>query len=201
MSQQQQTELPFVPQYVATSPKRKQIYQDTVTALSSHGTTTTPPGGNPPPAKKPKQESSSDEVEINWAERKSLIEEHPNDLFMEPLKECVLDVFKNLSTEFCKTPGTGPSMLWHVLPAVMSTIESTPWAAFKKVENPENKPLVFLVNYTWGDRGHDLTPNQKKFRTAILNKVKTKLLAEFQKIMAEENIQVAYSKRFFKGLD
>ena len=138
---------------------------------------------------------------IDWEERKVQKLEHPNDGYIDPLMDETMVQFTALAREFRRDlTEVGPSMLWHLLPAVLETIQNTPWAHYMANRAADQEPLILFVNFTFGDRGHNLTINQKKFRMVILGRVKTVMLDFFRKYFSSESIELVYSKKFFDGI-
>lgn len=209
------------PGWTSTSKKRARTYRDTAEALATSSSSSrssvdvAPPPADasvpaPPPAKQmrkttPPQKSRSNDgkISINWEERKSLCESYPNDGYIESIMKETLDIFYEISRDFAKTPSeTGPSMLWHLLPAVAEAIQSTPWCHFHSVrEEYRFESLIVFVNYTYGDRGQEMTINQKKFRMVLMGKVKGALLRYLRTYFAcgDDQIQIVYANKFFTG--
>lgn len=195
------------PEWTSIANKRKR----NITSSSSHSVVEAVVGQ--PSLKKDKKGShqqqrlllsssfNENEVKINWAERKSCLETYPNDALIEPLMHKAIGVFMDLAQEFSRNNSeTGPSMLWHLLPSVMEAIKSTPWSWFMIGDDiEEGYRLIMFVNYTYGDRGQDLTINQKKFRMVIMGKLKSKLSILLRDQMGTEKVEIVYAKKFFDG--
>lgn len=184
------------PEWTATTPKRKRTLRDTVSALR---TTTEPPMKQPKKDTPAKKETPT----INWSERKSLLQSYSNKAYVDIIMTEVLAIFNELAAEFRKDPSeTGPSMLWHLLPSFMEAIQSTPWGWFDVIrKDPEtsSESLLFFVNYTYGDRGQDLSVSQNKFRMVILGKAKSAVLGFLRKYFSSQSIDLVYAEKFFKG--
>jgi hypothetical protein len=199
------------PEWTSTSAKRKRVLAATANALHTplplaSGLVTLPT--LEPPTKKAKaygkKEKKEDFVNINWEERKDQLKNYSNKAYIDIIMTEVLAIFNDMALEFRKDASqTGPTMLWHLLPAFMEAIQKTPWGWFDVVrKDPEETvegPLVMFINYTYGDRGQDLTESQNKFRFVIMGKVKTAVTAYLRKFFTSEEIQVAYSNVFFNG--
>lgn len=172
--------------------------------------------GPPPPSKVrktggfvPKQKAVQEErgPSIDWVERKTQLSNFPNDLYVDVLMDGIIEVFMIVAKEFRETAGeVGPSMLWHLLPAVMDAIQKTPWSYFVVSEEDQRlcgkvaDPCVMFINFTWGDRGQELSIGQNKFRKVILSKVKEYLSNYFNSLFTTIDVQVIYSKKFFDSI-
>jgi len=145
-----------------------------------------------------KKDPQEEKVSINWEERKSQVETYPNEC-VDHLAEEVFSIFSSVAKEVRKSfTESGPTMLWHLLPAVMDSIQSTPWTYYASHQSKDESQVMF-INYTYGDRGQDLSINQKKFRMVLMSKVKIALTSFLKDYFEGCNISVVYSKKFFDG--
>lgn len=185
--------------WTSTSAKRKRTLSDTKKALHAASVARAKP---PQPKPKPKQ-FDSNAVTFDWVERKKQVEEYPSEELVQMVFDVVQTCFVSAAKFFSDSElKTGPSMLWHLLPGVMNSIQDTPWGYFDHVNKDATSadPLVFFINYTYGERGQDLTIGQKKFRMVILSHLKTEITASLKIIFDTPHFQVVYSKKFFDGL-
>jgi hypothetical protein len=199
------------PEWTSTSLKRKKAYDAVKSAIEN------PPKKKTfksPAVKKFKDNSSYASYDYDyWNERKANCVEFPSESFIEIFLHEVPILFTTIAIDMIaeekekrkedtlKGPSTGPSMLWHLLPAVMVGVENTPWSwhITRVKEGHEVDPLICHIDYTYGDRGYDLSVPQKKFRMVILSKVKTALKELFTKHFIISEVGVVYSNKFFNG--
>jgi len=182
------------PKWTSTSAKRKRTYTNTIANATPA-----------PPAKVTKKEEKAEKEEtpsFNWAERRSQVEEFPNADWIYGKIEAITQLFVELAKEFRKNScEVGPSMLWHMLPAVMDALQNTPWAyhVSRTGEYMDVLPCYMFINYTYGDRGQELSINQNKFRKVILSRLKV-VLTEYLNTCFEFEVIVIFSKKFFDSI-
>jgi len=223
-----------LPNWTATSTKRKRIYDDATDAISSRRviakvcaddkqeTPETPAGSTKEPgtffaayAQAQKKHDPPHKIEgprapgsnpsIDWEERKAQREMYPNIHYTERLMDLVMEDFKTLANKFGREQGgLGPSMLWHLLPAVMEGVQNTPWEYFchyvEEVQDRQEEECICFINYTYGDRGQDLSINQNKFRKVLLTALKEELTKKLRRFFEAFPIEVIFSKKFFDSI-
>ena len=145
---------------------------------------------------------------IDWEKRKEILTQYSNAAWFDSLTSIVYYIFEELRKEYGDASRTGkqtvgPMMLWHMLPPVMQALETTPfeWFCNSKDLTPEElqEGLTIVINWTLGDRGHDLSVRQESYRRNIMYRLKELLTQQLTKLCARSDIYVVYAKKFYSN--